>query len=275
MKLFWFLKVPAFRKILGLLLIVALGAFLLLPLLSMILWAFANRWQYPGIIPQSFSIKWWIWVFKNGDVGKAMFYSFTTAPVVTLLSALICVPAAYAFSRLNFPGKRFFFVSLLATNAFPKFGLYISIATLFYALDLMNTFMGVVFVQIINTVVYMTWIPTAGFDGVARELEEAARDAGASKFRVFWRVTLPIAMPSIAVGAILSFIAAFDEAQGTLVIGAPKITTMPVLMYRLVANYPEPVSAVFSILLTIPSIILLLFARRYLLAGYLAAGFMR
>lgn len=275
MSVLWFLKVPALRRAMGVILVLALGAFLLLPLITMVLWAFAGTWQYPALIPQIFSVKWWIWVFENGDVGKAMFYSFTTAPVVTILAAAVCLPAAYSFSRLRFPGKSFFFISLLATNAFPKFGLYISIATLFYQLDLMNTFLGVVFVQLINTLVYMTWIPTAGFDGVPRELEEAAQDAGAGRFRVFWRITLPIAFPSIIVAAILSFIAAFDEAQGTLVVGAPKITTMPILMYRLVANYPEPVSAVFSILLAIPSIVLLLFARRYLLAGYLAAGFMR
>jgi putative spermidine/putrescine transport system permease protein len=192
---------------------------------------------------------------------------------VTALSAIICLPAAYAFSRLRFPGKRFFFIALLAANAFPKFGLYISIATLFFELDLINTFWGVVFVQLINTVVVMTWIPTAGFDGVARELEEAARDAGAGPLRVFWRITLPLAMPAIIVAGILAFLAALDEAQGTLIVGSPRIVTMPVLMYVLVANYPEPVGAIFSVLLSIPSLVLLLIARKYLLAGYLAAGF--
>jgi len=48
---------------------------------------------------------------------------------------------------------------------------------------------------------------------------------------------------------------------------------MPVLMYSLVTNYPEPVGAVFSLLFSLPSIILLLLARRFLIAGYLAAGF--
>ncbi len=267
MRPLWFLKFHAFRRALGVVLVAALGVFLLMPLITMILWAFASKWQYPSLVPTVYSLKWWKWVFENGDVGKSIFYSFTTAPVVTLLSAAICLPAAYAFSRLKFPGKRFFFVSLLATNAFPKFGLYISIATLFYRLNLMSTFPGVVLVQLINTLVFMTWIPTAGFDGVARELEEAARDSGAGPLRVFFRITLPLAMPSIIVAAILAFLAAFDEAQGTLVVGLPNITTMPVLMYRLVANYPEPVSAVFSILLAVPSIILLLFARKYVLAG--------
>lgn len=273
MGLTWFAGVPELRKAMGLILVLALSAYLLLPLCTLIVWAFADVWRYPSITPQVYSLKWWDWVFHNGDVGKAIFYSFTTAPVVTVLSAAICLPAAYSFSRLRFPGKRLFFVALLAANAFPKIGLYISIATLFFRLNLINTFWGVVFVQLINTLVVMTWIPAAGFDSVARELEEAARDAGAGPLRVFWRITLPLAMPGIIVAAILAFLAALDEAQGTLLVGSPRIVTMPVLMYSLVANYPEPVGAVFSILLSLPSLVLLLLSRRYLLAGYLAAGF--
>ena len=273
MRLTWFLDSPELRRALGVILVLALGAFLLLPLATLVLWAFSETWRYPGIIPQQFGLHWWTWVFQNGDVSQAVFYSITTAPVVTLLSALLCLPAAYSFSRLKFPLRNFFFVSLLAANAFPKFGLYISIATIFFELNLINTFWGVVFIQLISTLVVMVWIPAAGFDSVPRELEEAARDAGAGPLRVFWSVTLPIAMPGIIVAGILAFLAAFDEAQGTLVIGSPRITTMPVLMYTLVANYPEPVGAVFSILLSVPSLVLLLFARRFLIAGYLAAGF--
>ncbi len=269
----WFLRIGEFRRAFGVILVLALGSFLLLPLLTLVIWAFADTWRYPGLLPQSYSWRWWEWVFSNGDVGTAVFYSFTTAPVVTVLSAIVCLPAAYSFSRLRFPGRRFFFIGLLAANAFPKFGLYISIATLFFELDLINTFWGVVLIQLINTLVVMTWIPTAGFDAVGRELEEAARDAGAGPLRVFWRITLPLAMPAIIVAGILAFLAALDEAQGTLIVGSPRIITMPVLMYSLVANYPEPVGAIFSILLSLPSLILLIVARRYLLAGYLAAGF--
>lgn len=269
----WFLGVPELRRALGAVIVLALGAFLLLPLLTMLLWAFTDVWRYPQILPSSYSLRWWKWVFQNGNMTKAIFWSVTTAPVVTLLSGLVCLPAAYSFSRLNFPGRRFLFISLLAANAFPKFGLYIFIATLFFQVGLINTFWGVVFIQMINTLVVMTWIPAAGFDSVPRELEEAARDAGAGPLRTFWRVTLPIAMPALIVAGILAFLAAFDEAQGTLIVGAPRITTMPVLMYTLVTNYPEPASAVFSILLAVPSLILLLIARRFLLAGYLAAGF--
>ena len=269
----WFWDVPEFRRAMGLILVFALSSFLLLPLLTLLLWAFADEWRYPSVVPQSFSLRWWDWVLTNGDVGSAVRYSFITAPVVTLIAAVICLPAAYSFSRFRFPGRRTLFISLLAANAFPKIGLYVAIATLFFRLNLMGTYWGVVLIQLVGTLVAMVWIPAAGFDSVTRDLEDAARDAGAGPLRVFWSITLPLAMPAIIVAAFIAFIAAFDESQGTLIVGSPTIVTMPTLMYTLVVNYPEPVGAIFSILLSAPSVILLLIARRFLLAGYLAAGF--
>lgn len=269
----WFLRVGAMRRAVALVLVAALSCFLLLPLFTLLLWAFANQWNYPSLFPQQLGLHWWQWVFQNNDIGNAIKLSFEFAPVVTLASAVICLPAAYAFSRFSFPLRRPLFVSLLAVNAFPKIGLYISIAALYYRLNLIDTFLGVVLIQLINTLVVMTWIPTAAFNSVPGELEEAARDVGAPSWMVFRKVTLPLAMPGIVVAGILAFLASLDEAQGTLVVGTPSHITMPVIMYVLVANYPQPVGAVFSILLSLPSLILLLAARRFLIGGYLAAGF--
>ncbi len=273
MRATWFLGHPAMRRAVTSSLIVAFAGFLILPLVTLALWAFATKWFYPSILPQELGFKWWGWIAQNADISKAAINSFTIAPTVTLLSALVCLPAAYAFARFRFPLKRVFYISLLASNAFPKLGLYIAIAAVFFQLGLIGTFWGVVLVQMINTLVTMTWIPAAGFASVPRELEEAARDLGASPLRVFFTVTLPVAMPSVIVAAILTFLSSLDEAQATLIVGAPNIVTMPVQMYTLVGNYPEPVGAIFSLLLTAPSVILLLLARRFLLSGYIAAGF--
>ncbi|BDP44472.1 ABC transporter permease (plasmid) [Deinococcus aetherius] len=269
----WFLRSAPLRRSLALIFVLAFGAFLLLPLWTLLLWAVAERWNFPGLVPQQFGLRWWTWVFQNADVSKAAFWSFTTAPTVTLLAALICLPAAYAFARFEFPLKRPFYVALLAANAFPRIGLYIAIAAFFFRFGLIGTFWGVVLVQLMNTLVVMTWIPAAAFAAVPREMEEAARDVGASPLQVFFTVTLPIALPGILVALILTFLGSLDEAQATLIVGAPDVTTLPVLMYTLVSSYPEPVGAVFSVLLAAPSVILLVVARRYLLAGYLAAGF--
>src|SRR5438552_2971660 len=111
--LFWFWSVGAFRRSLPVLFLAGLAAFILGPLLSVILWAFAGRWFYPALLPQEFSLKWWDVVFGNRSVVSSIKYSLMTAPTVTLLSALICLPAAYAFARFQFPGRRFLLLSFL------------------------------------------------------------------------------------------------------------------------------------------------------------------
>ncbi|HVH31641.1 MAG TPA: ABC transporter permease subunit, partial [bacterium] len=231
------------------------------------------QWFYPALLPDEFSLKWWSVVFGNRSVVASIQNSLVTAPVVTLLSAVICLPAAYAFARFEFPARRALLLSFLTANSFPKIGLYISIATLFFQLHLMTTYWGVVLIQLVGTLLFMIWIPAGTFRGINRSLEEAARDVGASGLRTFFQITLPIAMPGLLVAGLFAFLAAFDEAQGTLIVGSPNYITMPVMMYTLVLNYPQPVGAVFSILLTLPSLVLLLLAQRLLRQGYLAAGY--
>jgi putative spermidine/putrescine transport system permease protein len=260
-------------RLLGLVVVVALLVFMVGPLAWLMVRAFSGLWQFPQFFPSHWTLQWWRSVFDDKNLIRSMRLSFEFAVVVTILSALICLPAAYAFSRLNFPGRRVLLVSLFATNAFPKFGLYISMAGVFYSMNLMGKFMGVVIVQLIGTIVFMTWIPTAAFSSVPRSLEEAGRDVGAGPLRVFFRVTFPLAAPGIFVAMILSFLAAFDEAQGTFLVGIPNYITMPSEMYTLVLNYPEQAAAVFSILLAIPSVILMSFARKHVMGGKLAEGF--
>lgn len=249
--------------------------FILGPLVWLAAHAFSDPgdWPYPQLIPNRLTLSWWRTVLSDHSLLTSIQQSFTFAPIVTAVSAVVCLPAAYAFSRLQFPGRQAMLVSLFAANAFPKIGLFVALAGLLYTFHLMQTFLGVVIVQLLGTLVYMTWIPAAAFASVPRSLEEAARDLGAGPLRVFFRVTLPLAAPGIAVAMILSFIAAFDEAQGTYLVGAPKYVTMPTQMYTLVLNYPEPAAAVFAILLSIPSLVLMLLVRRHIMGGRLAEGF--
>jgi putative spermidine/putrescine transport system permease protein len=260
-------------RTLGIVLVAALLLFMIGPLVWLMLRAFSGLWQFPQFLPSHWTLQWWRSVFADKTLGNSMKLSFEFAPVVTIASAVICLPAAYAFSRFNFPGRRILLVSLFATNAFPKIGLYISMAGVFYSLNLMGTFLGVVIIQLIGTIVFMTWIPTAAFSSIPRSLEEAARDVGAGPLRVFFRVTFPLAAPGIFVAMILSFLAAFDEAQGTFLVGIPNYITMPTEMYTLVLNYPEQAAAVFSILLAVPSVVLMSFARKHVMGGKLAEGF--
>jgi len=200
--------------------------------------------------------------------------SLSLSTVVTLLSAIICLPAAYAFARLEFPGRGILFLSFLAGQAFPKFGLLVAIAGIFLTFNLIGTFWGVVLIQLVGTLLFMIWIPVAAFQSVDRRMEEAARDVGASPLRVFWSITLPQAGPTIAAAVLLSFVGTFYETEGAWLIGAPGIRTMPVLMISFINNQMVvQYGAVLSLMLWIPSFIALMFARRVIGGGAFARGF--
>lgn len=262
------------REGFGILALVVLALVILGPLYSVVLWAFAERWTYPSPIPTEFGFRYWGATFERADIAEALPFSIVLSVVVTLLSAVICLPAAYAFARLRFRGRQFLLLSFLATNAFPRFGLYVSIAVIFFRLNLIGTIPGVILIQLVNTLLLMIWIPTAAFQSVDRSLEEAALDVGASRLRVFVQITLPLVLPALSAALLLTFVNTFYEAQGALIIGLPRIVTMPVLMYSLInSQLVVQYGAIVSLILWMPSLLLLLVAQRLLRGGYLTAGF--
>jgi putative spermidine/putrescine transport system permease protein len=253
--------------------VVVLALFIVGPLLWLAIRAFATNWTFPHLYPDGWTLHWWTVVFDDPTLGTAIQNSLVLAPMTVGVAMVICLPAAYAISRIRFPGRQVVLVGLFATNAFPKMGLFVAMSALFTAMNLMQTVVGILIVHLLGAIVFMTWLPAAAFSAVPRSLEEAARDAGASSWRTFWSVTFPIAWPGILVAMVMSFLASFDESQGTYLVGAPAYMTMPTEMYTLVLNYPRQVAAVFSIALSIPSVVLMTLARKHIMGGRLADGF--
>lgn len=269
----WYWKHVGPRRIIEFVLLTVFAIFFAGPLVNLLVLAFSEKWNYPDILPQVWGFKWWEFVLAKDDIVSSISLSFLIATLVTLLSIVVCIPAAYAFARLQFPLKRMFLFSFLLTHAFPKMGLYVSIAVLFYRIGLMNTLLGVVLIHMINVLMFMTWIPTSAFRNVHRAQEESARDVGASPFKVFRSITLPMALPGIMVASIFTFLNSLDEAQGTFLVGIPDYKTMPIVMYSIISDFPSSAGAVFSIILTLPTIILLVAAQRLVSADVLASGF--
>ncbi|MBB4251532.1 ABC transporter permease [Rhizobium sp. BK008] len=258
----------------GLLFACLLTLFIALPLIVVGTWAFTEVWRYPSVIPQQFGLRFWGQTLARRDVWDALFLSLRLTTTVTILSAVICLPAAYAFARMRFPGRNILFLSFLASHAFPKFGLLVAIAGIFLQLGLISTFWGVVLIQLVGTLMLMIWIPVAAFQNVDRRMEEAARDAGATPLRVFWSITLPQAAPTISAALLLTFVGTFYETEGAWLIGAPQIRTMPVLMISFINNQiVVQYGAVLSVMLWVPSFIALMFARRVIGTGAFARGF--
>lgn len=258
----------------GVLLLTALIIFVVGPLVCVILWAFADQWRPPALLPQEWGVKYWGLLLARADVTKALPVSLALSAVVTLLAAIVCLPAAYAFARLSFPGRQWLLLSFIAINAFPRFPIYVSMASIFLALGLIGTYTAVALVQLVFTFFFMIWIPAAAFKGVEPSLEEAARDVGASHLRVLLSITLPQTAPAIGAALLLTFVNTFYEVDGALLVGVPDVRTLPVIMLSLITGQViVQYGAVLAVLLWVPSLVLLIFARKLFDSRSLAAGF--
>lgn len=242
------------------------------PLMNMISLSFAGDYEYPDVIPRTFGLKWWDYILSKGQLVDSILTSLILAIVVTIISLAVCLPAAYAIARFQFRGRNLVRLSFLLTNAFPKMGIYTAMAVIFYKLNLIGTFPGVVLVHIVNTMMLMVWIPSGSFRTVHVQQEESARDVGASPLKVFFSVTLPMAKPGIIVASLYTFLGSLEEAQGSLLIGLPNVHTMPSELYGIIMSFPDTAGSVFAVILLIPSVILLFAFRKYLNAQSLSAG---
>ena len=201
--------------------LVALAVFILGPLIVMAIWAFAGEWTGSSLLPQLWSLQVVARCLEPdrdhrldraqpGDGHRG------DAPLDRDLPARRLRLRALPLRR-----RQPLLLAFLAANAFPKFGLYVTILTIFYQIHFDDTVQGIVVIQMLETLVFMIWIPATAFQNIDRSLEEAALDAGCSRIGTFMRITLPLAAPAIAVAMLLSFVAALDESQGTLMVGLP------------------------------------------------------
>jgi putative spermidine/putrescine transport system permease protein len=257
-----------------LLILFAFMIFFYAPLVYSLILAFGSQYNPTDIIPSEWGFRWWMQMLSQPNMVTAVFNSFAFAICSTLLSMVICIPAAYVLARFKFPGRRLIMFAFLIGNAFPKIGMYSSIGVIYYKIGLMGTFLGVLLIHVMGSAMQMIWLPAGAFRSVPANQEEASRDAGAGPIRTFFSVTLPIAWPGIAVAAIQAFIASLGESVGTLMIGLPHYRTMMTEMYGIILDTTSVApGAVFSVIIVVPNMILLFIMRRYLSADTLAKGF--
>ena len=262
------------KKFLEFILLAVFMLFFFFFLMYMCIMAFGNVYEVPNVLPQEWGFKWWSFVFSQKSLVSSIVQSLVIAVITTICSMVLCIPAAYSLARFRYPGRKIFMLSFLLTNAFPKLGIYTSIGILFYKYNLMGTLPGVVIIHMINSMMFMVWLPASAFRSVHRQQEEAARDVGAGPVRTFFKITLPMAMPGIAVATLYTFLGSMEEAQGTLLVGLAKVQTMPVAMYGIVLDSSAvQIGAVFAILLIIPSALMIFLMRKYIGPEAISGGF--
>jgi putative spermidine/putrescine transport system permease protein len=252
--------------------LLAMLAFALIgPLANLVLWSIAERWYAPHKLPVTYGLRYWEIVFRpTGDAMGSLMTSASIAAAVVVVALVVSVPAGYALARLRLPFRAAIMIAFLLPQAFPSIVIYMNVARVFYGLGLAGTIIGVVLVHSAHALVYSVWITTAAFSAVDRDLEHAARNMGASPWRAFWTVTLPLAAPGIMASAIFVFLESLDEFTGTFFVGVPQVTTLPLLLYNASMGGNYQIASITALILLVPSVLFMLVIERFLNADVLA-----
>ena len=235
-----------------------LAVWLILPLLPLAVWSAAHGWRYPDLLPQHWSMRAWDYAL-SGTSGVLRSLGVTTliALAVTLLAALIGVPAGRALGQWRFRGKVLVELLILAPLIVPGIAAAMGLHTVFSVLGMTGTIPGVVLVHLIPALPYMTLIMAAVFAAHDPAYEDQARTLGAGPLAVFRHVTLPAILPGLLTGAAFTFLVSWGQYALTLMIGGGKVTTLPLLLSGFAASGRNDITGASAVIYILPGLLFL------------------
>jgi multiple sugar transport system permease protein len=261
--------------------LVAFGFVMLYPLLWMLASSIkpnALIFREPGLIPTDVDLS------NYTDGWNALLHPFSRYLINSAIVVLGCVLgnlvscslAAYAFARLRFRGRNFWFAIMLMTIMLPIHVIIVPQYVMFSRLEWINTFLPLIVPKLLATDAFFIFLMVQFIRGLPRELDEAARIDGAGHLRIYWQIMMPLAIPALATTAIFTFIWTWNDFFSQLIfLTKPDMYTVPIALRTFVDSTGESSwGALFamSIVSLIPVFLVFLFGQKYLVKGIATTG---
>lgn len=229
-----------------------------------------------SFIPENFTVKNYAAVFTEQPMLTWLANSTAMAVCTLFISLGVAIPAAYAFSRYRFRGRKMVLYILLLLNAFPTVLSMFAIYRLMRPLGLNSTRTGLVIIYTGTMAIFALWNLKGYFDTIPQGIEEAAKIDGASDLQLAAKIVLPLAKPSVIVTSVMILIYVWNEYiyATTFMTGADSYT-LAVGLYSLQATETSgswPVFAASSILVSLPVLIIFLMVQKHMVSGLTTGG---
>jgi ABC-type glycerol-3-phosphate transport system permease component len=260
----------AFPKVLLILLL----AFALFPFLWAVLASFRPEEELFGGASFRLTAEHYAALFEERDFLVPIRNSLVVAGTTTLFCVIVGSLAAYALARLEMKGKSAILGLILAVSMFPQIAIVSPLFLLLRALGLIDTYPGLILPYLTFAMPLTVWLLVGYFRQIPPDLEEAARVDGATRWQVFTRVVLPLAVPGLAATAILTFLYCWNEFLFALSFTlGPERHTVPVAIALFRGQYQVPWGQVLAaaVVATAPVAVLVLLFQRRIVQG-LTAG---
>lgn len=232
----------------------------------------------PGIIFDSFEVSNYV------DGWNALSYPFNVYLLNSALVVLGCIVgnlvscslAAYAFARLEFSGKKFWFAIMLLSIMLPIHVIIVPQYVMFSSLGWVNTFLPLIVPKLLATDAFFIFLMVQFIRGIPKELDEAARIDGAGHPRIYLQVILPLMVPALATTAIFTFIWTWNDFFSQLIyLTKPALYTVPLALNAFQdAQSATDFGEMFamSVVSLIPIFLIFLFGQRFLIKGIATTG---
>jgi multiple sugar transport system permease protein len=204
-------------------------------------------------------------------LANSVMVAVATVAAVLLLGAMM----AYAYSRYEFPGKRFVFLSLIATLMIPGMMLIIPQYLVAKDLHVLDSRLGLVLFYVAGQLAFTTFLLRGFIVTIPRDLDEAMLIDGAGPFRIFWSLILPLCRPALATAGIFSVLGAWDEfVWAVTVIDSPEKRTLPIAIALFQGQHATSWGLVFaaSVIAVVPVITVFAIFQRQFVAGVQAGA---
>ncbi|WP_062205311.1 carbohydrate ABC transporter permease [Streptomyces sp. NBRC 109706] len=212
-------------------------------------------------------------VLGDGNIPKWLVNSVIVSTGVTALTVVVSALAAYGFARTEFRFRRVLFGITLAGIMVPGTVITAPLFANVRTISLVDTYWGVILPQV--SAPAMVFILYKFFQGVPRELEEAARIDGAGRWRIFGQVVLPLSRPVLAAVAIFTFIASWNNFMWPyLVTTDPDLATLPVGLATVQSSFGIRWAQLMAgaLLAALPLLIVFVFFQRQIVRGVAHTG---
>lgn len=192
--------------------------------------SFGSSW-FSGWLPAGFTFKWYASAWKEFQLGHILWVTAEVVAAVVALSVLLGVPAAYTMARKNFFGKRALMFLFLLPMMIPPVTYGIPMATVMYRFDVGGTLLGVILANLVPALPFVILVMTPFIEQIDENLENAARVFGASTFRMFWHVLVPLLGPGILASSLLVLVRTIAMFELTFLTAGADTQTLVVALY--------------------------------------------
>ena len=187
-----------------------------------------------------FSMKWYQELFRDRNIGKALVNSLILGAISSLAAAVIGTLGAIGTTRTSFRGKGVMEYIATLPMMTPEIILGMIFLAFFSLLGLPFGMGTLVLSHTAFCIPYIFMQVKARLAGMDKGCEEAARDLGAGRVRVFFDITLPMIMPGIVSGMLLSFAMSFDDVVISIFVTGVSVNTLPILIYTMLKTGVTP-----------------------------------